>query len=172
MLGNTRLAKVVDHLLAGVWVALLFGMLGIAFCGCTEPNPEFDPVTGPIRQPGDPGTVPGAPDGGAQPDSGTAPDVTAPRPDAGGGGTDAAGDAGGNGCPVIVASCTGQKRGVLCGRPACTGGTETSAGTCDGADNCDPGAQTAGCPTVCTSNAGCAAGFVCTANLCRPCGAS
>jgi hypothetical protein len=175
MNGNTKLPKLVDWLLAVAWAGLLVVGLSAAFCGCTEPNPAYTPVTGPIRQPGDPGAVPGAPDGGAQPDSGAAPDVTAPRPDAGGGASDAMPA----GCPVFVASCAGQKRGVLCSRPACSGGTETDPGTCDGAGNCEAGASRscspgvcmgASCARACTSGADCGAGSVCMLGTCVPCG--
>jgi hypothetical protein len=181
MLGNTRVPKIVDYLLAGGWVAVilaavLFGLLA----GCTEPNPAFEPVQGPIRG----GTVPGAPDGGARPDSGTAPDVTAPRADAGGGGSDmGSGDTGAGpaGCPVFVASCAGQKRGVLCRRPSCAGGTETAAGTCDGAGGCEPGAERscspgvcmgAQCASACAGPADCGAGLVCMLGTCVACGVS
>lgn len=177
---NLRAAR--NYVLAGGWVAILVltVLFGLCAAGCTEPNPDFAAFSPPIRGGNDPGSVPGSVDGGAATDGGTAPDTTAPRPDAGPGGTDATPDTGAPpSCPVFVASCAGQKRGTLCSRPSCSGATETAAGTCDGAGTCEPGAQRscspgvcmgAQCASACTSNAGCAPGLVCMLGTCVACG--
>lgn len=183
MIGNPRVSKIVDHLLAGAWLAILALGLSAAFCGCTEPNPAYMPVQGPIRG----GTEPGAVDGGARPDSGAAPDVTAPPRDAAPAPDflamqeigQPASDAAPSGCPAIVASCAGQKRGVLCSRPSCSGSTETHAGQCDGAGRCDPGPEAscspgvcmgASCARPCGGSGDCGAGSVCMLGTCVPCG--
>lgn len=178
-----------DFVLAGGWVTILLVtvLFGLCASGCTEPNPDFAPLQGPIRQPGDPGTVPGSPDGGAASDSGTAPDVTAPKPDTGGGAADALGDAGGGtlpGCKPIVTSCAGQPRGTWCRAAATCSGTAAviAGGVCDGNGACDygfvvecaPGQRCAAgsCaqPSPCGPGNTCHAGSVCIEGVCRSCG--
>jgi hypothetical protein len=140
----------------------------VLLAGCVDLTPPPPPVT-----PGD-GGLDVAGDGGveragldapadesASPSIDAPPPITAdaPPPDM----SDTAAD---------MATCV---PGAICGPVSCSGSTEQTASTCDGAGACVPGylrdcgaylCNGNGCGTACGSSAQCAAGYVCTGGAC------
>ena len=75
-----------------------------------------------------------------------------------------------------TAACSYPPTSVTCGVDACTGGTETHAGSCDGAGKCTGTTiDCAGfacdakvCKKSCTLNTDCASGYFCSGAACMP----
>jgi hypothetical protein len=73
-------------------------------------------------------------------------------------------------------ACRLAVSGTVCGTDACTGGTETLAGRCDGVGDCVAGTTEAcspyvcgaggDCLTTCATTADCAAGYTCSGTIC------
>jgi hypothetical protein len=73
-------------------------------------------------------------------------------------------------------ACRLAVSGTVCGTDACTSGTETLAGRCDGAGDCVAGTTEAcapyicgaggDCRTTCATNTDCASGYICSGSIC------